>query len=120
MDQAEEPAPDQDEDLYAPWMLAAGSLVVAAGTLQTLGRWAGMLAERSAPLARLTRATMGDREGAERARFELRDEVLGLLRDMGDVASQETRRYVAEFERYTGTELVDEDRGPSRGHRVKR
>jgi len=112
----EGPQPDR---LYAPLLLVTGSAVLAAGTLQTAGRWLETCAKRSSPIADLVRDSMSESDRKEVAKSELRDEVLGILREFGEIASQQARKSVEEFDSYTRDPQAEQQPENSRPQRVK-
>ncbi len=99
------PATDEpsrsDDALAVPALFLGGSALFVGASLRAMGRCVGLLAQRSATLAQLARESMTDDEAAATARRVLRDELLGLMREAGEIASQESRAGVDDFDTMT-------------------
>jgi hypothetical protein len=84
--------------LLLPRLLAAGSIVLATATFRTCTRSLRLCGERSVPLIRLTADYMSGSASAPTSRQLLRDEVLGLARDLAGVSWHESRRAIDELD----------------------
>jgi hypothetical protein len=100
-------------------LIAAGVAALASGTFATLERWMDIVSARSPQLARLAQEAMSNDENATTARYALRDEIIGLLRELSELAAFQAQKTAIAFEENTrppGTETS----APTRLNRVKR
>ena len=118
MGSAEASRPERD-DLAPPALIAAGVAALAAGTFATLGRWMDIVSARSPKLAELAEEAMSNDENVTTARYALRDEIIGLLRELSELAAFHAQKTAIVFDENTrppGTETS----APTRLNRVKR
>src|SRR5437899_772441 len=80
-----------------PCLLATGSMVLATATFRTCLRSLRLCAERWVPMVRLTADYMSGSASAPTSRQVLRDEVLGLVRELAGVSWHESRRAIDEL-----------------------
>jgi hypothetical protein len=114
-----EASPPERDDLAPPALIAAGVAALAAGTFATLGRWMDIVSARSPNLAQLAQAAMSNDENVTTARYALRDEIIGLLRELSELAAFHAQKTAIAFDENTrppGTEASV----PTRLNRVKR
>jgi hypothetical protein len=99
-------------------LIAAGVTALAAGTFATLGSWMDIVSARSPKLARLAQDAMSNDENVTTARFALRDEIIGLLRELSELAAIHAQKTAIAFDENTrppGTQTS----APTRLNRVK-
>jgi hypothetical protein len=86
------------DGLLLPRLLATGSLVLVTATFRTCMQSLRLCGERSVPLIRLTADYMSGSASAPTSRQILRDEVLGLVRELAGVSWRESRRAIDELD----------------------
>ena len=114
-----EASPPERDDLAPPELMAAGVAAFAAGTSAALERWTEILSARSPKLAQLAQEAMSNDENVTTARYALRDEIIGLLRELSELAAFQAQKTAIAFDESTrppGTETS----APTRLNRVKR
>ena len=114
-----EASPPERDDLAPPALIAAAVAALAAGTIATLGRWMEIVSARSPQLAQLAQEAMSNDENVTTARYALRDEMIGLLRELSELAAFHAQKTAIAFDENTrppGTETS----APTRLNRVKR
>ena len=114
-----EASPSERDDLSPPALIAAGLAALAAGTFAALGRGMDIVAARSPQLAQLAQEAMSNDENVATARYALRDEIIGLLRELSELAAFHAQKTALAFDESTrppGTETS----APTRLNRVKR
>ena len=107
-----------DDPLFVPRLMATTSYVLFASGLRTAGRWSELCVRRSQELTKLAIGSMAGEDGARVSQAQLRDEVLGLVREMAEVSWQEARRAIDQLDEQTRHALGSET-GPARPYRVK-
>jgi hypothetical protein len=112
--------PGENGGAYLTRLVATGSAVFAAGALRTAGRWIDLCTARSAALIELAQATRSSEPDAAQAQVVLRDEVVGLARELAEASWQETRTAMEHFDAYTRDDGADGDVAPTRLNRTKR
>lgn len=106
---------------YGQYLATTGSLVFAAATLRTAGRWLDLLADHSQELMDLAAESDDVTETEnerERAKMVLRDEVMRVMHEMVEIQSQEARLSVDRFDAVTRAG-IDDAEGPARPHKPK-
>jgi hypothetical protein len=111
--------PRPDERTYLLRLLAVGSIAATGSTVRTAGRWRHILANRSPDLARLAIRSLAPNDRPVSVDSELRDGVIGMVRELADASWQETRSALAEFEVRSGASLAPQRQTAHRPHRVK-
>ena len=114
-----EASPPERDDLAPPALIAAGIAALASGTFATLGRWMDVVSARSPKLAQLAQEAVSNDENVMTARYALRDEIIGLLRELSELAASCAQKTAIAFDENTrppGTETS----APTRLNRVKR
>ncbi len=117
---ATEERPEAPRELpFGPAAFAASYTMLASGVLRMAARTLELYTERAAALAQLTLGSMSGSESSPTAQAVLRDEILGLMREFAEIASQETRSSIAEFDEWTRSWFAAAGFDPQRLHRVK-
>jgi hypothetical protein len=107
-----------DDRLFLPRLLATGSMVLTTATFRTCLRSLKLCGEHSASLIRLTADYTSGSPSAPTSRQVLRDELLGLMRELAGVAWHESRRAIDELDLRTRSGCMTSEQ-PTRPHRVK-
>ena len=114
--------PSQDassgDRLLLPRLLATGSMMLATATFRTCLRSLKLCGEHSVTLLRLTADDVAGSPSAPTSRQALRDEVLGLMRELASVSWCESRRAIDELDLRTRSGCTMSEQ-PARPYRVK-
>lgn len=110
--------PETVDPWYVPRMALTASLVAVESTLRVWTRSAKLCALHAPAILQLSRdaSTSG---GSTKVQAQLRDEVLGLARDVAMLGWLEARRAIDELDKRTRDRQATTD-GPTRPQRAKR
>jgi hypothetical protein len=104
--------------LLLPRLLVTGSMVLATATFRTCSRSLKLCGEHSVSLIRLTADYTSGSPSAPTSRQVLRDELLGLMREITSVSWHESRRAIDELDLRTRSGCTTSEK-PTRPYRVK-
>ena len=111
--------PETVDPWYVPRMALTASLVAAESTLRVWTRSAKLFALHAPAILQLSRDASSTSDDSTRVQAQLRDEVLGLARDVAMLGWLEARRAIDELDTRTRDRKATTD-GPTRPQRAKR
>ena len=111
--------PEMVETWFVPRTALTTSLVAAESTFRVWIRSAKLCAMHAPAILRLSRDASSMSDESTRVQAQLRDEVLGLARDVAMVGWLEARRAIDELDTRTRDRRATTD-GPTRPQRAKR
>ena len=111
--------PETVDQWFVPRMALTASMVAAESTLRVWTRSAKLFALHAPAILQLSRDASSTSDDSTRVQAQLRDEVLGLARDVAMLGWLEARRAIDELDSRTRDGRATTD-GPTRPQRGKR